>query len=39
MIQARALGLVGSLTQMRDYIRRSVAVKEFCLQADRSSNG
>ncbi len=39
MIQARALGLVGSLTQMRDYIRRSVAVKEFCPQADRSSNG
>ncbi len=29
MVQARALGLVGSLVQMRDYIRRSVAVREF----------
>ena len=35
MIQARALGLVGSLTQMRDYIRRSVAVKEYLPQTVR----
>lgn len=32
MVQARALGLVGSLVQMRDYIRRSVAVREFLPQ-------
>ena len=29
MVQARALGLVGSLARMRDYIRRSVEVREF----------
>lgn len=32
MVQARALGLVGSLAEMRDYIRRSVAVEEFLPQ-------
>ena len=32
MVQARALGLGGSLVQMRDYIRRSVAVREFLPQ-------
>ncbi len=29
MVQARALGLVGSLARMRDYIRRSVETKTF----------
>ena len=29
MVQARALRLVGSLARMRDYIRRSVEVREF----------
>lgn len=32
MVQARALGLVGSLREMRDYIRRSVEVREFLPQ-------
>lgn len=29
MVQARALGVAGSLPEMRDYIRRSVEVREF----------